>query len=222
MIPLKDSAKTRIFPVVNITLIVLNILVFLFQLSLSDARLQGLISNYGLSPQAFLHDLARGNYAAAVSAMLAYQFIHGGWLHIGSNMLYLWIFGDNVEDRLGHGKYLLFYLLMGSLAGFAQIASDPESIIPIIGASGAVAGILGAYLISCPRARVLALVPIFFLFTMAEVPAVLFLGFWFVLQLFSGLAGIGVDVSVAWWAHIGGFAAGALFVRFFGRRVRCD
>lgn len=222
MIPLKDSPKSRIFPVINILLIMVNLLFFLFQLSLSDAQLQNLVMHYGLRPQVFLRDLSLGNYTAAASAMLAYQFMHGGWLHIGSNMLYLWVFGDNVEDRLGHVKYLVFYLLMGFLAGLAQIVSDPGSAIPIIGASGAVAGILGAYLISCPRARVLALVPIFFLFTLAEIPAVIFLGFWFVLQLFSGLAGIGVDVSVAWWAHIGGFAAGALFIRFFGRRISCE
>lgn len=138
-------------------------------------------------------------------------------MHIGSNMLYLWVFGDNVEDRLGHLRYLVFYLLIGLLAGLAQITFSPQSTVPIIGASGAVAGILGAYAVICPRARVLALVPLFLFLTVTEVPAMLFLGLWFVLQLFSGLTSIGIDMSVAWWAHIGGFLAGALLVRTFSR-----
>lgn len=222
MIPLKDSPKTRRFPIVNTALILLNIVVFVRQLALSQIELETMVFSYGLIPRTLMISLSEGNLMAAASPLLAYQFMHGGWLHIGSNMLYLWVFGDNVEDRVGHVKYLIFYLLMGILAGVAQVVFDPSSAVPIIGASGAVAGILGAYLISCPRARVLALIPIFVIFTLAEIPAVIFLGFWFILQLFSGIASIGVGVSVAWWAHIGGFIAGIILVNLFGKKIPCE
>jgi len=221
MIPIKDSPQTRRFPFVNITLIAVNILVFFRQLSFSETNLHGFIFTYGLIPEQLMTGLFESNLAAAITPLFAYQFMHGGWLHIGSNMLYLWVFGDNIEDRLGHLKYLLFYLLMGVISGLAQVAFDPESNIPIIGASGAVAGILGAYLVSCPRARVLALIPIFIVFTVAELPAVVFLGFWFLLQLFQGVASIGVDVSIAWWAHIAGFVGGMLLVNLFAKRLNC-
>jgi membrane associated rhomboid family serine protease len=222
MIPLKDSPKTRRFPFVNVALILVNIFVFFQQLSLSGDQLHEFVSANGLIPANLLTAVGQGNLAAALTPLIAYQFLHGGWLHIGSNMLYLWVFGDNVEDRLGHVRYLLFYLLMGTLAGLAQTMFSPDSAVPIIGASGAVAGVLGAYLVSCPRARVLALIPIFVIFTLAEVPAVIFLGFWFILQLFQGIASIGVAVSIAWWAHIGGFVAGMILVNFFGKKSRCE
>lgn len=221
MIPIKDSPKTGRFPFVNLTLILINILVFLRQLTFSDTELHAFIFANGLIPAVLVANLSEGNLAMTLAPLFAYQFMHGGWLHIGSNMLYLWVFGDNIEDRLGHVKYLFFYLLMGVISGLAQIAFDPGSNIPIIGASGAVAGVLGAYLISCPRARVVALIPIFIVFTVAELPAVVFLGFWFLLQLFQGFASIGVDVSIAWWAHIAGFIAGMLLVNLFGKRLNC-
>lgn len=222
MIPIKDSPKTRVFPYVNITLIVINVVVFFRQLAMTDTQLHAFVFTHGLIPARLLETWGAGALWAAVSPLLAYQFMHGGWLHIGSNMLYLWVFGDNIEDRLGHVKYLVFYLLMGGLAGLAQVAFDPGSGVPIIGASGAVAGVLGAYLVSCPRARVLALIPIFVIFTLAELPAVIFLGFWFLLQLFQGIATIGIDISVAWWAHIGGFVAGMVLVNLFGKRIHCE
>lgn len=222
MIPLKDSPKSRTFPYVNVALILLNIYVFFQQLTLTDAELQKFVITNGLIPANLVETLGAGNYIAALGPLIAYQFMHGGWLHIGSNMLYLWVFGDNVEDRMGHGKYLIFYLLVGIFSGLAQTIFSPGSTVPIIGASGAVAGVLGAYLISCPRARVLALIPIFVIFTLAELPAVLFLGFWFLLQLFQGIASIGVDVSIAWWAHIGGFVAGMLLVNLFGKKIHCE
>lgn len=222
MIPLKDSPKTRRFPFVNVALIALNIFVFFRQLALTDVQLQAFVFSHGLIPARLLAAFAEGHLAVAAAPLLAYQFMHGGWLHIGSNMLYLWVFGDNIEDRLGHAKYLLFYLAMGILSGLAQVAFDPGSRVPIIGASGAVAGVLGAYLVSCPRARVLALIPIFVIFTLAELPAVVFLGFWFLLQLFQGIATIGVDVNIAWWAHIGGFVAGMVLVNLFGKRIPCE
>jgi membrane associated rhomboid family serine protease len=222
MIPLKDSPKTKSFPIINIVLILINIYIFIRQLAMTDVTLHAFVFTYGLIPARLLETLASGNLQTALAPLFAYQFMHGGWLHIISNMLYLWVFGDNIEDRLGHFRYLVFYLLMGLLSGLAQVAFDPGSAVPIIGASGAVAGVLGAYLISCPRARVLALIPIFIVFTVAEIPAVIFLGFWFLLQLFQGIATIGVDISVAWWAHIGGFVAGALLVSLFGKRTQCE
>lgn len=223
MIPLKDTPKTRTFPYVNVSIIIINIIVFMRQLAMTNPDLHSFVFSYGLIPQAVTGALSQGNISAVVSPLITYQFMHGGWLHIGSNMLYLWVFGDNIEDRVGHGKYLLFYLLVGSLAGFAQIAIEPGSMVPIIGASGAVAGVLGAYLISCPRARVLALIPLFVIFTLAEIPAVIFLGFWFILQIFSGIASIGAaGVSVAFWAHIGGFVAGLVLVSLFGKKIECE
>ncbi|MCR3923547.1 MAG: rhomboid family intramembrane serine protease [Firmicutes bacterium] len=222
MIPLKDSPKTRRFPYINTFFILVNIYVFVRQLFLSNEQLSTYVLTYGLIPFRYSASVTSGNAVGALIPLLTYQFMHGGWLHIGSNMLYLWVFGDNIEDRLGHVKYFFFYLLMGLLAGLLQVYLDTASPIPIIGASGAVAGILGAYLISCPRARVVAIIPIFIIFTIAEVPAILFLGFWFILQLFSGFASIGVDVSIAWWAHIGGFVAGMALINFFGKKIKCE
>ncbi|NLP36246.1 MAG: rhomboid family intramembrane serine protease [Firmicutes bacterium] len=222
MIPLRDTVRTRIFPYVNILLIGLNIYIFVRQLTLNYHQLNTAVFTYGLIPERLVAELAAGRFISALTPLITYQFMHSSWVHIGSNMLYLWVFGDNIEDRLGHIKYLLFYLLMGIIAGLVQVFFDPGSSIPIIGASGAVAGILGAYLISCPRARVVALIPVIFLFTVAEVPAVIFLGFWFILQVFSGVASIGVNVSVAWWAHIGGFVAGLGLVNLFGKRIKCQ
>lgn len=222
MIPLRDTPKTRKFPYVNTLLIIFNIFVFVQQLALTNEQLANVVVRYGLIPLRFSQSIAAGEAAAALAPLVTYQFMHGGWLHIGSNMLYLWVFGDNIEDRVGHLRYLIFYLLMGLLAGLLQVFLDAASPIPIIGASGAVAGILGAYLVSCPRARVLAIIPIFILFTITEVPAILFLGFWFILQLFSGFTSIGVNVSIAWWAHIGGFVAGMALIRFFGERLKCE
>ncbi len=222
MIPLKDSPKTRNFPYVNVFIIIVNIVVFSYQVRLTAEELHSFVFSYGLIPKTAAEAISQGNFMAAVTPLVTYQFMHGGWLHIGSNMLYLWVFGDNIEDRVGHGKYLIFYLLSGALAGYAQIAFDTASIVPIIGASGAVAGVLGAYLVSCPRARVLALIPVLFIFTLAELPAVVFLGFWFVLQIFSGIASIGAGTSIAWWAHIGGFLAGLVLIGFFGKKVECE
>ncbi len=185
-----------------------------------DPQLQMFVVAHGLIPARLVSELGAG-LTAAFLPLVTYQFLHGGWLHLIGNMLYLWVFGDNIEDRVGHFKYLLFYLLTGALAGLIQVFFQPGSGVPIIGASGAVAGVLGAYLVSCPRARVLALVPFFF-WIPVEVPAVTFLGFWFILQVFSGIASIGAEVAVAWWAHIGGFLAGMLLINYFGKRIHCE
>jgi membrane associated rhomboid family serine protease len=187
---------------------------------MTDTELQLFVISYGLIPARLGAELGAG-VMAGVLPLVTYQFLHGGWLHLIGNMLYLWVFGDNIEDRVGHFRYLVFYLLVGVLAGLVQVFFRPGSVVPVIGASGAVAGVLGAYLVSCPRARVLALVPIFF-WVPVELPATIFLGFWFILQLFSGAASIGAEVAVAWWAHIGGFVAGMLLVRYFGKIINCE
>jgi membrane associated rhomboid family serine protease len=155
-------------------------------------------------------------------SLLTSMFMHGGLLHIAGNMLYLWVFGNNVEDRLGHGAFAAFYVLAGAAAAYAQALTDTESFIPLIGASGAIAGILGAYLVMYPHARVVTLVPIFYFLQLMELPALVVLGFWFVLQAFQGVGSLGTEVGggVAWFAHIGGFAFGALVALLFYRRRR--
>lgn len=223
MIPLKDSPRTRRFPLVNISLILVNIVVFLWMVTLNQSDTVNLAATSGLVPASFSSALAQRSLPAALSPLVTYQFLHGGWLHLIGNMLYLWVFGDNIEDRLGHLLYLLFYLLVGATAGIIQVLFDPSSAVPIVGASGAVAGILGAYLLSCPNARVLTIIPIFFFITLAEIRAVFFLLFWFILQLFNGIAAIGLQsVTVAWWAHIGGFVAGMLLIKVFGGKYVCE
>jgi len=220
MLPIRDTIPARRFPVVNTALILLNVLVFWFEQSLSPAQLDGFIAVFGLVPAHFW--LARGvsRWLPVFTAM----FLHGGWMHLLSNMLALYIFGDNVEDRMGHGRYLLFYLLGGLLAGVTQAWVNPLSTVPMVGASGAIAAVLGAYLVLYPLARVITLIPVpLFLFPVIEIPAILYLGFWFVSQLFNGAFALGSAAlqrgGVAWWAHIGGFVAGMVLVNLFaGRR----
>ena len=215
MFPLYDTLRSRRFPIVNWMLIILNGIVFYYELKLSEAGLYRFIHTWGLVPSQLI-----SNPAETWITIFTSMFLHGGWFHILSNMWILVIFGDNIEDRMGGGRYLIFYLLSGTAAALLQAYLSPASDQPMIGASGAIAGVLGAYLILFPRARIASLVPIFFIFTLVEIPAVIFLGFWFVLQLFSGwLALQGADMSgVAWWAHIGGFVFGMLAVRLFVRR----
>ena len=205
MIPLRDSVRPKRYPYINILLIFLNIAAFIYQLSLTEAELMGLFHRYGIIPEKFLVLQGAGWFP-----LLSSMFLHGGWFHLLGNMLYLWVFGDNVEDRLGHSGYLLFYLAAGVTSGLTHIFANPGSAIPTIGASGAVAGILGAYFILFPRARVLTLIPIGFFITTAHLPAVLFLFLWFVMQIFNALlAGVtAATQTVAWWAHIGGFVLG--------------
>lgn len=225
MIPLKDSTRPRSFPIINYLLIFFNIGVYFKQLQLSPEYLPEFISTYGLIPQKFsllIMGISINTFGETVSTLVTSLFLHGGLLHLGSNMLYLWIFGDNVEDRLGHLKYLLFYLFAGSLAGLAHIYSNPHSPVPTIGASGAVAGVLGAYFVTFPKAKILTLVPLGFIITLTHIRAVFFLFIWFILQLFNGLTAMvgGTAHPVAWWAHIGGFIAGALLIRFLKPKKR--
>jgi len=211
MIPLRDSQRSYSTPFVTIALIVANVLIFLFEISLDPFSRNHLILTFGLVPDQF-------HFGALFSSM----FMHGGWLHILGNMWFLWIFGDNVEDVLGHGKYLLFYLVCGAAAGLIHIAFNPSSHIPTVGASGAIAGIMGAYLVKFPRARILTLVPIFVFLTTIEIPAVLMLLYWFAIQFFSGVGSIGYSHlsqgGIAWFAHIGGFVAGMILIALLHTR----
>ena len=223
MIPLKDSVRPRRASYVNISLIVLNILVFMYMAGLTQDELSRLVYQGGVVPREFISLMRQGGISAETwLPLVTSTFLHGGWLHLLGNMLYLWVFGDNVEDRLGHGGYLLFYLAAGAAGSLAHIASNPGSAVPTIGASGAIAGVLGAYLLFFPQARVLTLIPIGFFITTARIPAALFLFIWFAMQLINAsLAGLAAGAqTVAWWAHIGGFVFGfiiSLRARILGR-----
>lgn len=205
MIPLRDSVRPRKYPYINLLLIFLNTAIFIYQMGLTEEELIQLYYRFGIIPENFLLTGGTGWFP-----LLSSMFLHGGWLHLLGNMLYLWVFGDNVEDRLGHAGYLLFYLIAGAVGGMAHIAANPHSGVPTIGASGAVAGVLGAYFLLFPRARVLTLIPIGFFITTAHLPAVVFLFLWFFLQVFNAfLAGVtSATQTVAWWAHVGGFLLG--------------
>ncbi len=206
MIPLRDTIPSDRFPVVTVSLICVNALIFLYEINLAPYGLAQLFHTWGIVPLRFTHPRLEANYLTLLSSM----FLHGGWMHIIGNMWSLWIFGDNVEDRLGRVGFLGFYLLSGLAAGVCHILTNSSSDIPTVGASGAIAGVMGAYLLLFPHARVVTIIPIFF-FQVVQLPAVFFLGFWFISQLFSGtlaLAASGNAGGVAWWAHIGGFVVG--------------
>lgn len=215
MFPLYDTVRSRRFPFINWMLILLNGLIFYYEITLGEDRLYRFILNWGLIPAQLT-----SNYAESWLTVFTSMFLHGGWLHILGNMWTLFIFGDNIEDRMGHGNYLVFYLLSGAAAAILQSVLMPASQVPMIGASGAIAGVLGAYLILYPRARIASLVPILFIFTLVEIPAVIYLGIWFVLQLFSGWSALQGAASggIAWWAHIGGFVFGVITVQLFTKR----
>ena len=218
MIPLRDSARSRTFPVVNVSLIVLNFLVFFKEISLSNQALNQLTFTYGLIPSRTLAQLATEASLLALTPFITAMFLHANWLHIIGNMLYLWIFGDNVEDQVGHLPYLFFYILVGVAGSIVYCLANPGSQVPLIGASGAIAGILGAYFVSYPKAKVLTLLPLVFFITIVEIPAIWFLLFWFVMQLFNSFAASLAADSVAWWAHIGGFVTGAVLIKLFSRQ----
>ena len=217
MFPLYDTVRSRKFPLVNLTLILANVLVFLYELQLGPDALKEFIFTWGLIPANVFSD-PQTSWMTFFSSM----FLHGGWFHIINNVWVLFIFGDNVEAGMGKIRYLVFYMLSGVAAGLMQSYILPSSTVPMIGASGAVAGVLGAYLILFPRSRIASLVPILFIFTIVEIPATLFLIFWFLSQLYSGLGALrgGGESGIAWWAHIGGFMFGALMVSFFAVRRR--
>lgn len=231
MIPLKDDIPSRSYPIVTVTLIVINVIVFFFELSLGD-KLEQFLRTYGVIPIKYFYSGIRLEDGSVILFSLdekiiplfTSMFLHGGWLHLISNMLYLWIFGDNVEDRMGHFRYILFYILCGLAAAGAHIVTNPESNIPTIGASGAIAGVLGGYVLLYPYARVVVVIPILFFWDIIKLPALIVLGFWFVTQIFQGTLALAVETSatggVAWWAHIGGFVFGMIAVHIFKKKSR--
>jgi membrane associated rhomboid family serine protease len=219
MIPLRDANPSRTIPFITYLLIVVNIIAFFFELSLGK-YLNDLVMRFGLAPAQWLAD-AKTYHPHVVLPLFTSMFLHGGWMHLLGNMLFLFIFGDNVEDKFGHFRYLLFYLLAGLAAAFTQIYFNASSEVPMIGASGAIAGVMGAYVLMFPTARITTLIFIIIFIKIIELPAYLFLGLWFLMQIFSGVMslGIGGDAGgVAWWAHIGGFAIGVLSVPVLRRR----
>jgi len=217
MIPLRDTTRSRTTPYVNYVLIGVSGLVFLLELFLGD-RAETLVWSFGVIPADVSAALHKGYFSLGVFLpLLTSMFLHGGVMHLVGNMLYLYVFGDNVEDRLGHGAYLFFYLLCGVGASLTEVYFHQASDVPLIGASGAIAGVLGAYFLLYPRAKILTLIPLFVFFPVVEVSAFFFLGFWFVLQFIQGSLSYGASVQggVAWWAHAGGFLAGvALLICF--------
>lgn len=232
MIPLRDDIPSQTTPYVNWTLIVLNVLAFAYELSMG-ARIDEFVAQAAVIPALVTGpdrvlsaaDLLRSTVDPALGLRtITSMFLHGGWMHLIGNMLYLWIFGDNVEDRMGHFRYIVFYVLCGLIATYAHIVSTPRSAIPSIGASGAIAGVLGAYISLYPQAKVVSLLPLGFFTQLVRIPAVFFLGFWFLQQFLSGAIGLAAreqaSGGVAWWAHIGGFVAGVVLVRLFQRAAR--
>lgn len=212
MIPLRDVIPSRTTPYITVTIIVLNAIAWFFELSLRDDVRQLFLTFYGVVPADF-------RPVTLVTSM----FLHGSWMHVIGNMWYLWIFGDNVEDRLGHGRFIVFYLLCGTVAAFGQIAMDPTAALPTIGASGAIAGVMGAYFVLYPHSRVLTLVTVIFFWEIIEVPAILLLGFWFLMQLVSaGAIAVTANAAggggVAFMAHVAGFVTGIIAVFVLRRR----
>jgi len=219
MIPLRDENPTKTFPFVTIAIILINILVFIYELAQGD-RLQDKITQFAVIP----YDLIHLHNPKVLLTLVTSLFFHAGFVHIFGNMLYLWVFGNNVEDRLGHLRFTFFYILCGIIATFGHILTAWNSKLPVLGASGAISAVLGAYLILYPRAKILVLIPLFFIWHIARVQALWFLVFWILLQFLYGVTssalikGDTVGGGVAWFAHITGFFAGILFLRLFLRK----
>jgi membrane associated rhomboid family serine protease len=217
MIPLRDTNPSQSVPFVTYSIIVVNVLAFIIEIT-STRGFGEFIMKHGLVP----YYITQGGVNADFGVMkflplFTSMFLHGGWMHLIGNMLFLFIFGDNVEDRFGHVKYFIFYIAAGIVAAITQIIMYPQSEVPMVGASGAIAGVLGAYVFMFPKARITTLIPIIIFFQVIELPAFIFLGIWFLMQMFSGVfsLGLGADAGgVAWWAHIGGFLTGAVSFPF--------
>ena len=217
MFPLRDDVPARQFPVVTVVLIAVNVVIFLFEVMLGTTA-NMITQTFGIVPARLTGEWQD---PFVPLTLISSMYLHGGWAHLLGNMWYLWIFGDNVEDRMGRGRFFIFYTLCGLVAGLLQVLAAPQSVIPIIGASGAIAGVLGAYLLLYPRARVSTLVPSFYFYRVIWLPAIIVLGGWFLIQLLNGLISIGVVMQtggVAWWAHIGGFVAGMGLMPVFRRQ----
>jgi membrane associated rhomboid family serine protease len=220
MIPIHDENPTHSTPIVVYALITINVVVFLHQITLG-AGLDGFMQLYAVIPQqltASFDGIPINQPVPEILTLITSQFLHGGLMHIGGNMLFLWTFGDNIEQDLGHFKFLLFYLTCGVLAGLTHWFFGMQSGVPTIGASGAIAGVMGAYLIKYPRAKIVTLLPLFIIFTTIRIPAIYFLGFWFVQQALSSVASLGMPqaAGVAYWAHAGGFVFGAILGPMLG------
>jgi membrane associated rhomboid family serine protease len=215
MIPLRDKNPSGIFPVITLTIILINVFVFLYEVQLGPA-VGNFLKRYALIPAEVTGSLRYGTatFSDTLAPFLTSMFLHGGWLHLILNMWFLWIFGDNIEDTLGGLRYILFYILCGLGAALTHFLIQPGSTLPVLGASGAIAGVLGAYAVLFPGARVVTLVPIFFFLQIIELPALVVLGLWFVLQILSGFleAASPMRAGTAWWAHIGGFLAGIVLI----------
>jgi len=215
MIPLRDENPTETFPFVTLTLIASNVLIFIYELTLGSG-LEDKIAQFAATPYYITHM----NNPAVLLTLITSLFFHASIAHIFGNMLYLWVFGNNIEDRLGHIRFVFFYLICGIVASFGHIIANPSSKLPLIGASGAISGVLGAYLLLYPRAKILVLIPLFYIWRIAKVQAFWFLVFWIILQFFYGATTFALmDTSntggVAWFAHIFGFFAGMLFLKLF-------
>ncbi len=227
MVPLRDRNPTVLTPVVTYIILGINVIVFLYELTLSSADLQAFFETWAVIPSqltaAFAGQMTDPGRPPEWITLITAQFLHGGFFHVAGNMLFLWVFGNNVEDRLGHFRFPIFYLGCGALASLAQWYFDPASSIPSLGASGAIAGVLGAYILRFPKAKVLTLVPLGFFWPTFELPAWVFLGFWFVQQAFYGLVSLNVSTTIgmesggiAYWAHAGGFVVGGVLGPIFG------
>lgn len=219
MLPLKDDLKSRTRPFVVYAIVTANVLVYLYEISLDDTLLETFIRQFGVTPYALFNPSSIGSYITLITSM----FLHAQTpMHIIGNMLFLWIFADNIEDRMGHVKFTLFYFACGIAAGLLQSAIDPASKIPMIGASGAVSGVLGAYILLYPKARVMALIPLGFFLRVTYLPSFVFLGIWFLYQFLFGVSSLGAKGGVAYFAHIGGFVAGLLLALFFRKKRTLD
>ena len=217
MIPLRDTVRSRSVPVVNYLLIITCGIVFVFELSLGP-RLGSFLRTYAVIPAGIAESYHLGViHPRAYFSLVSSMFLHGGWVHLIGNMLYLYVFGDNIEDRLGHFGYLIFYVLCGITSALTQVFFSQDSLVPVIGASGAIAGVLGAYFLLYPRARILTMIPLVIFFPVVELSAFFFLGFWFMMQFLQAALASGTELSggVALWAHAGGFVAGAVFLPVF-------
>jgi len=219
LIPIKDINPTERFAIVTLVIIVLNIAVFLYELALGPQAGEMFVDSFALIPARLFSRIPEPSHAVpAGAAIFTSMFLHGGFLHIAGNMLYLWIFGNNVEDSMGRIRFIVFYFLCGIAAAYSHALANADSTMPMIGASGAISGVLGAYLVLYPRARVLTLIAFGLYIRTVEVPAMFVLGFWFVLQFLNALLSSGAGGGVAWFAHIGGFIAGILLIGIFKRR----
>ncbi|MCF6159275.1 MAG: rhomboid family intramembrane serine protease [wastewater metagenome] len=219
MIPIRDRNPSGVFPYITVGIICLNVIIFLYELSLGH-QLESFLFQFGVVPAkiTYYSEIPDSTVIGAYFPFLSYMFLHGGFLHLIGNMWYFWIFGDNIEDMLGRFKFIIFYLVCGIGSGVVHFYFNSQSGVPCVGASGAVAGILGAYMVTFPKARVLVIIPLFIIWQIIELPAIIVLGFWFLIQFFSGataITSIEGGGGVAWWAHVGGFVLGIILIKVF-------